>query len=481
VTKRAQVVYGDWQTPAALADAALALVANVADRSPATVLEPTCGEGAFLVAAGQRFPAARLVGVELNPRYAATARAKLPAARSRVKVADFFSVEWEQELSRMRDPILVTGNPPWVTSAALGAIGAGNLPEKRNFKGLLGYDALTGKSNFDVSEWMILRLLQALEGRNAALAVLCKSQVARRVIEFTARKGAGLSPGGLFRIDTMKHFGAAVDAVLFVGTIRKRSKADEAWPIYDALDAKKPCSRLGVIDGVVVADADRFARTRHLAGKSDPEWRSGVKHDCAKIMELEKTGTLWTNGLGEVVDIENELVFPMLKSSDVANGRRGPSRGMIIPQRALGEDTMALRRRAPRAWAYLSKHQGLLDGRKSSIYKGRPPFSVFGVGGYSFAPWKVAVSGLYKRFSFALVRPCEERPVMLDDTCYFLPFDDEAEARCALSALGSAQALDFFSARVFWDAKRPISKAVLQALDLRALQAELVQRRPPRA
>ena len=129
--------------------------------------------------------------------------------------------------------------------------------------------------------------------------------------------------------------------------------------------------------------------------------------------------------------------------------------------------------RHPKRVAYLSKHRSLLEARKSSIYKGQPDFAVFGIGDYTFAPWKVAVSGMYKRFQFALVGPQDDQPVVFDDTCYFLPFDDERSACAAAQALGSALATDFLSSRIFWDAKRPISKAVLQTLDLQSLQQEL--------
>jgi hypothetical protein len=119
--------------------------------------------------------------------------------------------------------------------------------------------------------------------------------------------------------------------------------------------------------------------------------------------------------------------------------------------------------------------RALLDARKSSIYDKQPSFAVFGVGSYSFAPWKVAVSGLYKRATFTVVGPHQGRPVVLDDTCYFLPFDDERSARRAALALRSELASDFLAARIFWDAKRPITKGILQALDLRALQADVGQ------
>jgi hypothetical protein len=468
MTKEARAEYGDWQTPPELARAVLSLVEG---EKPATVLEPTCGQGAFLEAAAQRFSGASLHGYEINPEYVDVARARLPAGRADVRVADFFGVDWGRELSRLEGPILVTGNPPWVTNAELGTIGSANLPQKRNFKGLRGYDALTGKSNFDVSEWMLLRLLEALRGRDATISVICKSAVARRVIEFAWKREWAIAPGGLFRIDAMHHFGAAVDAVVFVAKTSARFEPGHRWPVHAGLAGEGAISRLGVVDGSAVPDVDAFVRTQHLAGDSALEWRSGVKHDCARVMELKRSASGWVNGFGDVVDIEEEVVFPLLKSSDVANGRMVPTRAMVVTQRALGEDTASLSERAPKAWSYLEKHAALLAARRSSIYERKPPFSIFGVGGYSFAPWKVAVSGLYKRYGFALVGRFNGRPVVFDDTCYFLPFADEAAARRALEALLSPVARDFFSARVFWDAKRPLCKAVLQSLSLEALHA----------
>ena len=475
---RARIERGDWQTPRPLADAVLDLVvARGLGPAGGTVLEPTCGEGTFLAAAAQRFPRAALVGYEINADYTRAARAALAEhARKRIVTRDFFEVPWERELAALAGPLLVLGNPPWVTSAQLGALGSTNAPRKQNRAGLRGLDAVTGKSNFDVSEWMMVRLLEALAGRDATIALLCKSAVARRVVETVAARGLAVAPVGLWRIDAARHFDASVSAVLFVARTRRVAASRTArgvWPVHADLEAPRaaPESALGMIDGVLVADAERFARTRHLRGTCAPEWRSGVKHDCARVMELCRASASapWRNGLGEVVDIEAELVHPLLKSSDVANARAIPSRAMIVTQRALGEDTAELRRRAPRAWTYLSRHRAVLDARKSSIYERQPPFAIFGVGAYSFAPWKVAISGLYKRSTFTVIGPHEGRPVVLDDTCYFLAFDDEACARRAAEALRSEAATDFFVSRIFWDAKRPITKGILQALDLQAL------------
>jgi SAM-dependent methyltransferase len=478
--RAARIERGDWQTPDDLADRVVEHALARLPSRPRSVLEPTCGTGSFLAAAARHLPQAELAGYELNPAYVAIAASRIDApppvardVRRDVRQADFFGVDWDRELApmRMRGPILVLGNPPWVTNADLGALESKNLPAKQNYKGLSGLDARTGKSNFDVCEWMIVRLLRALAGTDAALAMLCKSAVARRVVEFSARQSWPIRPGGVWRVDAGRHFDAAVDAVLFMCHLSGGSGAgDVAWPVYASLEAAAPDATFGVADGALVSDPDAYARTKHLAGTCDPEWRSGIKHDCARVMELDRSGDAqWINAAGAPVDIEPELRFPLLKSSDVANGRPPSERSVIVPQRSLGEDTASLQARAPKLWAYLQQNREALAGRKSSIYRGQPPFSIFGVGAYSFAPWKIAISGLYKRLQFRVVGPFEGRPVMVDDTCYFLPFSEEAEARRVASALESELAADFFRGRIFWDAKRPISKSVLQALDLERL------------
>lgn len=65
---------------------------------------------------------------------------------------------------------------------------------------------------------------------------------------------------------------------------------------------------------------------------------------------------------------------------------------------------------------------------------------------------------------------------MVDDTVYFLPSSTEGEAEQIIAALTSRRAQEFFGARIFWDAKRPIGKAVLQSLSLdRLLAAEAAE------
>lgn len=180
---------------------------------------------------------------------------------------------------------------------------------------------------------------------------------------------------------------------------------------------------------------------------------------------------MYVNGLGERVQLEEDFLYPMLKSSDLAK-RVGPSRYMLVTQRSIGEETSTIENRAPLTWRYLESHAEVLDSRSSSIYRNRPRFSIFGVGDYSFAPWKVSISGFYKKLDFVPVGPKDGKPVMLDDTCYFLPCESEEDAGQLADLLNAQEARGFFEAFIFWDAKRPITINLLSTLDLDALAAE---------
>ncbi|HUG69298.1 MAG TPA: hypothetical protein VMM76_16220 [Pirellulaceae bacterium] len=475
---KSKVEYGDFQTPPGLAREVCCVLAKLGIR-PEAILEPTCGRGSLLEAAAEEFvDANQIVGFDVNPDHVAWTRAQLkrfqPAQKVIVETSDFFEADWPHRLAQFRNPLLIIGNPPWVTNSALGGLGSGNLPEKRNTQGLRGIEALTGKSNFDISEWMLLRVVEWMQGRDATLAMLCKTAVARKVLQRGWSNNAAWSAASIYGIDALRHFEAAVDACLLV--IRSAADGHPAEPtaaVFETLASTKPSAAIGLRDGALVADVTAYERSRHLAGRSPVAWRSGVKHDCSKVLELRREGDRFRNGLGELVSLERQFVFPMLKSSDIAQGNTTTNRWMLVTQRSTGEDTSTIEDRAPRTWAYLLRHAELLDRRGSSIYRGRPRFSIFGVGDYTFTPWKVAISGFYKRLAFQLLGPIEGQPVVLDDTCYVLPCDSAEQARTFSEMLNSEAAQQFLSAFVFWDSKRPITIALLQRLDLAKLADEL--------
>lgn len=460
--------FGDFQTPQSLAREVCELV-NKWWGQPDVVLEPTCGVGGFLVAAGHTFPRSRLVGMEINISHLDAAHTALRFAGERVSLAqqDFFDCDWDSVLGCHAGRLLILGNPPWVTNSAVAALNGTNLPEKQNFLGLKGMAAKTGKSNFDISEWMLIRLLQALGRRSSGVAMLCKTATARKVLRYGWQHARTISRAAIYHIDAHRHFGASVDACLLM--IETGVPGPLEADCYESLADEHPARRLGIAGQDLVADVVEYRKWRHLEGVSHVQWRSGIKHDCSAVMEfrLGDDETL-INGDGQVVRMEAECIYPLLKCTDLHHQRITPTRRVLVTQKSVGEDTRMIRETAPLSWAYLQLHRSRFESRKSSIYRGKPPFSMFGVGDYSFAPWKVAVSGLHKASRFVVVPPFEGKPVMLDDTCYFLPFNAEGDARLVCEVLNSRPCQQFINALVFPDAKRTITVDVLQRISLRA-------------
>ena len=466
------VEFGDFQTPQHLAHAVCKLIAY-SGFSPSSVVEPSCGRGAFLTAALDAFPSATVHGYDCNPLHVEFAHRRVSAfPHASVGAGNFFQNNWKAMLSEFSDPILVLGNPPWVTNAAIGSLGGANLPKKSNFDGWRGIDALTGSANFDISEWMIRENISWLKDRGGAVAVLCKTSVARKVLAHVWTKGYSIQSASLYEIDSSKNFGVSVDACLLFVRVGPSNKRPCECDVYDSLDAAERSSRFGLRNDMLVSHAPTYERLALLQSRGLEGWRSGLKHDCSRVFEFSSDNGQLVNGLGERATIEAEVVFPLMKSSDVAKGRP-PRKHVLVPHRTMVESPLDLRHTAPNAWQYLVSHQEAVEQRASSIYKKRPPFSIFGIGPYSFAPWKVAIAGLYKKLRFTKVSPTEGRPILLDDTCYFFPCATEDECNLLLSMISSPPALELWSSLVFWDSKRPITAKLLNQLNLEALARRL--------
>jgi hypothetical protein len=139
----------------------------------------------------------------------------------------------------------------------------------------------------------------------------------------------------------------------------------------------------------------------------------------------------------------------------------------------VGEDTAGLRESAPRTWSYLEQYDALFEQRKSSIYRNQPKFCLFGIGPYSFAPFKVAISGLHKEARFTLVPPHQGKPVFVDDTCYVIGSSDKLEACLLHELFNSDVTRRLLKAIVFPDSKRPITAEVLNRIDVKKVAEQL--------
>jgi len=484
---RQRVARGDFQTPVELATRIAAHLHRLGV-VPAAAFEPTCGRGAFVAAAIRAFPGLRVVrGIELDGAHLAAARAAASAAqaerrergdaacRVELEQADFFARDRGEEIAALPEPLLVIGNPPWVTTAALARVDATNGPRRSNVDRLRGIEALTGRGHFDVSEAVVRESLRWIVRTRGVVALLCKSAVARKALHAAWREGVRFGAAALWRIDARGAFGASVDAALLV--VRSDVEgATQTCDEYETLDASKPERTSGRVGELLIADLAAWNRAAPkppmhstqavppLQNVAPAGWRSGIKHDAAAIFELTRhTDGRYENHLGELVALEPALVFPLLKATDLHHGR-APTRWLLVPQRTATDDPARLLEHAPLARAYLERHAVRLADRKSSIYRKRPPFALFGLGPYTFAPWKIAVSAFHADAKFRVVGPIAGQPVVLDDTSCMLPFADEATARACAAKFARAGYRDQLAARRFVAAKRPITVALLDSL-----------------
>lgn len=121
VKTKAKAEFGDFQTPTGLAETVCRLLAQQG-LQPRSLLEPTCGYGTLLFAGIQQFTTIeKALGTDINPdhlRQAEVTRDQLSAtAQVTLNEADFFDNDWKRVIADLPEPVLLLGNPPWVTNA----------------------------------------------------------------------------------------------------------------------------------------------------------------------------------------------------------------------------------------------------------------------------------------------------------------------------------------------------------------------------
>jgi hypothetical protein len=411
------------------------------------------------------FPDAEVIGIETQLEYLAQAQSIAKVVHANIFGFDLAKdVPWESTAG----PTLVLGNPPWVTNTQLSTLSSENRPERTNFKKATGIEAITGSSNFDIAEYIWIKLLTEYAGRDALIALICKTQVARNVLLYCEKLGLPVTSASLRLVDAKKWFNAAVDACWFtlqLGSATPNYSAE----VFPDIESSVPWTRIGVVAGQLAANAEAYERSKMFDGVCPVMWRQGIKHDATEAMELiEADGPSTKSGIR--VDVETDYLYPLFKCTDIFRDKLDTvSRWMIVPQRHPGADTAALRHIAPKLWSYLDSYGQLLDGRKSSIYRKRPRFCIFGVGEYTFAEYKIAISGFHKTPAFRIVGPYSGKPAVFDDATYLLSFSNVFECGATHALLTGREASDLVASLVFWDSKRPITKKLLQRIDLLAI------------
>lgn len=141
--------------------------------------------------------------------------------------------------------------------------------------------------------------------------------------------------------------------------------------------------------------------------------------------------------LSKTAIIEVENVYPLLRGKDVSRFRANVNPGLqiIVPQKGMFGD-LHFPGDYPCTFAFLNSFREILERRASyrRYQEGKPFWSTWSTGSYTFAPYKVVwkeMSG--KRFVAAYVGSAELpngdlKVVVPDHKLYFIPVDTENEA-----------------------------------------------------
>jgi len=468
---------GDYQTPQTFSLEVAKLLKEKYSIRPSFILEPTVGLGSFIYASLETFEGVQQVfGIDINQEYIDQVKKNLAQKKIShlLECTSIFEFDFNKILQKIPEDqdLLCLGNPPWVTNSQLSSNESQNQPIKINFRKLRGIEAITGKSNFDIAEYILLKTMAEISNKRSGwYAFLVKSIVARNLFK-NYRDEFNFKTFDVYHFDAMKVFDVACDAVLMVIQLSSENSIERV----NEFDFSEPYvlkKQYGFVNGRFVSDAIAYDTLKNIDGSSPIQWRQGIKHDCSKVMELTPKGNGYINGLGEDVThlSSSPFVYPLIKSSEIKGGKLSTTKKkVIVTQTKPGDPTEKLKKDQA-LWEYLNSHTKYFEQRKSVIYKKAQKFAIFGIGSYSFCEYKIAVSGLYKEPHFTFVHA--SKPVMLDDTGYFVYTSDKKEAALLFAILSSPACTAFIKAISFSDSKRPFTKESLQRIDFYNLMVHL--------
>lgn len=143
--------------------------------------------------------------------------------------------------------------------------------------------------------------------------------------------------------------------------------------------------------------------------------------------------------------IESDLLYPLLRSSDVVRWNARPSAYILMvqdPQSRQGYGPEWLSQHYPRVLAYLEQFENIL--RQRAVFRryfqaSSPFYSMFDIGEYTFSPVKVVWQGFgVHRMNAAVVTTSDNKPIIPNQALHpFISLDTEDEAHYLAACLNS--------------------------------------------
>lgn len=208
-------------------------------------------------------------------------------------------------------------------------------------------------------------------------------------------------------------------------------KEMQVWPdLFNATGDSIYRARKGVttdVNGVFFVNVQPAADHRVVRITNDPH--NGRHRDVTKKSAI----------------VEKDDIFPLLRGRDVHRFIAAPQPGqcIIVPQHGMfGDETLPATR--PRTFRFLSEFRTILERRSSyrRFQLGKPFWSIWSTGDYTFAPYKVvwkemSGSGFVAAYIGSSDFFGESKIVIPDHKVYFVPMQSEDEAAYLTAFLNS--------------------------------------------
>ncbi|WP_243030043.1 Eco57I restriction-modification methylase domain-containing protein [Thermus altitudinis] len=206
---------------------------------------------------------------------------------------------------------------------------------------------------------------------------------------------------------------------------------------------------------------------RKIFGPSDYKARKGVTASVNSVywveIVLERPDGLvvvrnLTEGakvkVEEVTEaIEPDLLYPLLRGRDVQRWRAEPSALILMvqdPVKRRGIDEKEMQTHYPRTYGYLKRFEQVLrssaifrryfvrKGSSGAVVEAGPFYSIFNVGDYTFADWKVVWREVASELTASVVGRWNNKPVVPDHKLVLVSCRDAPEAYFICALLNSA-------------------------------------------
>lgn len=389
----------------------------------------------------------------------------------------------------------VAGNPPWINWQNLPEGYRNATKDLWQQHGLFvhrGMDTILGKGKKDISTLVTYVAADSYLKDGGKLGFVITQTVFK-----TGGAGEGFRrfvtrskvPLGVIWIDDFSELqlfeGATNRTAVFV--VRKGEKTK--FPVQYAYWRKKGEGRAGSFDYDAGLEevTEKTERLSFVAEPADPKniqspWLSGRKKALATARRVQGSSTyqgrqgvntgganaiFWFERLGQTpqglvrcrnitegakrkidsrqVELEPERLFPLVRGRDVNRWCAQPSALLLFvqdPETRRGIPEAQLASESKRTYQWLELHREQLLQRsafKRYFREGRDAFyTMFDVGPYTLAPWKVVWRGqVAPALIAAVVGKADGKVIMPDQTAYFAAFDREDEATFFCGLLNS--------------------------------------------